>query len=40
MGNEGNMTVHRCDTRVKERKTGNDFQIFDLNSWVNGGAVF
>lgn len=25
---------------LKERAVGNDFKIFDLNSRVNGGAIF
>lgn len=34
------LVAHRCDMGLKERAVGNDFQIFYLNSRVNGGAIF
>lgn len=34
------LVAHRCDMGLKERAVGNDFKIFDLNSRVNGGAIF
>lgn len=34
------LAARRCDMGVKERGIGKDLLVFELNSWVNSGAIF